>query len=1217
MLILPKNFKLMKILTSFFILLSTMSFGQTLLDSVDLNMLSGERINDVEYIPEMQAYIVVGHFTSILGQPRNSVAFLDEDFGLLPNELIPSGTFLYDCSPGITINSVAYAKKRNPILSVGPSLTTTPIPLSNPIYHYIFLGGAFGCYDSAYVSNSNLMFFCFQGSTLSQSSQFHLISHEELSDGAVYDLSFFSDTLHVAGNTTSYKVGGTVYNHNGYGLFRLRPGLSDLIEPLPPLTTVQFFNARSILRHNNIFYVGAYGDINNPKEFNSSWLQNTNFSPFNGVSALPQIGELFSINDTLIGHIYREGGAGVESLKLNSTTGFQPGGYSSTWYNPFPETYSANSYNKDLFSLEKAHSDPTPKLLRKELTGAIFGGSSSLTFNTIKSVEIGQSAFFPEDLKKNMIIAKNRLILSHDKISSVDGIPRQNVAIFCLEPKDPQPFSQADTTICFGDTSVYTIPASQYAEAYVWEYSGSGARYRRVGALGPYEVLDSVSLDVLSGSANSIEIIFGPETTAGVLSVQPFNTCNNSTDYLFARKQTINLIIPPLPTIEMEDTLAFTCLVDTLDLHINTTTPNVTFTWEWNDSLQNITNDSIQLANTDIIGATTFYGIVREPIEGCQSIDSTYVYFNTTPPGISQTDVVQNPNPFRCFDNSVAVDLPWSNAVTQWRIGGDTINLLPSPLEVFSFDTSSVTAIVTDTINGCSSQQQYEIVISDSTLSGVVNGIAIQSGVILDSLDCNTPTLTLNAMTTPINGSASWIVDGANIGNVLNLSEADTVGMSNSIKVYTLETYNDSNGCTKIEDVIIKFNFEKPFVVEERDSSLNCSQNTVTLTHTPTFGVSQQGWLNNVNTNTFNDTLLVSQAGQYTYEVVGMNGCTNYDTVQVVESNELLLNLIEDTLVCPEEIVSVNVMSVNNNDPTTYTWSNGAVGQSVQATGGQDSFLAVEAITSTGCVGQDTVIINITPPVEVEFINTANCSNNAISITSISGGAGNFSFAIDSGSWQTDAFFDSLDYGNYIISVQDDLGCIYNFNHTIESAVETPDINFLASTYNGEGDTLAIVNISTFTGFDSLNWVLPSQASIFSESDSMVIVSLPSEGWYEIQLKGYIDTCSYSIRKSLYFGGAGVVYDSTGYNAGIQNINLYPNPTNGQFTLTFDMSVQQNYSVVVTNVNGQPIPSMTQSGLGGDVELNFNFPIGTPNGSYKIHIIADFDANHKTIILNN
>lgn len=1167
-------------------------------------MLPGEKINDVEYISEMGAYVVVGNFTSIQGQPRNKVAFLDEDFNLLPNDLIPAGTFQVS-SYFPAINSVAYAKKRRVFLN------------GDLIYHYIVLGGDFQCFDQNDINNRNLMFFVFQGPSLTPSSTFNLVSHDYIIYyHEVLDLEFFSDTLHVAGDIDGYGIGSTIYDKD-YGLFKLRPDLSGLLQPLHPPQTSALNVTTSILRHNNKYYIGnGTLESNNPKEFNSNWVQNTNFSTFNGASADPNVVELFSLNDSTIGHIYRGGGAGGEYLRLNSTTGFYPQQNVCTWNNNFPLTYGVDSYNQDMFSFEESFNNTGPRLMRRRLAGANFGLNSSLTFSTVKTIQIGKSSTIPMDLKENLIIAKNRLILSHDKISSVDGTPRQNVAIFCLEPKNPKPFSQADTTVCFGDTNVYTIPVADYSEGFIWRYSGQGAKYRIAGTSQVFQPLDSVSVNLLSGNANSIEIAFGPTTTAGTLSVQPFNTCNNSTDYLFARERTIDLVIPQLPHIEMADSMAFTCIVDTLDLYINSTTPNVTFDWEWNGFLQNINNDSIQLVSDNFIGATTYYGIVKEPIEGCQSIDSTHVYLNDSTPDISQSDIIQTPNPFGCSDNVVTVDLPYNGSATQWQIAADSANLLSSPLQLFSTDTIAVTAVVTDTLNGCSSLQQYEIQLATEVLDGLVNGIAVQTGVIMDILDCNNPTITLNAAPSSPNGTANWIVDGNNIGSTLNLSEADTVGMSNNVQVYILETYNNASGCTKIENVIVQFNFEKPFIVQESDNSLNCSQNSVELIHTPTFGASQQGWLIN-NTNTLNDTLVVSQVGQYVYEVIGTNGCASYDTIEINQSNGLFLDLLEDTLVCPGENISLNVSSVNNNDPTTFTWSNGTTGSTAQATGGQDAFLAVEATTTTGCVGRDTVLINITPPVEVEFTNTSTCSSGAISITNILGGAGNFSFAIDNGPWQNETFFDSLNFGNYLISVQDDLGCLYNFNHTLGSTAESPDINFLASTYNGEGDTLAIVNISTFAGFDSLNWILPIESNVFSESDSMVIVSLPNKGWYDIELKGYIDTCSYGMTKSIYFGGTGIVYDSSGDNAGIQNINLYPNPTNGQFTLTFEMSVAQNYSVVVTNMNGQPIPSMTQNGSGDDIELNFIFPIGTPNGSYKIHIIADFDANHRTIILNN
>jgi hypothetical protein len=49
---------------------------------------------------------------------------------------------------------------------------------------------------------------------------------------------------------------------------------------------------------------------------------------------------------------------------------------------------------------------------------------------------------------------------------------------------------------------------------------------------------------------------------------------------------------------------------------------------------------------------------------------------------------------------------------------------------------------------------------------------------------------------------------------------------------------------------------------------------------------------------------------------------------------------------------------------------------------------------------------------------------------------------------------------------------------------------------------------------------------------------------------------------------------------------------------------------------GQPISSMNVSGSGTIVDHSFTFPVGTVAGTYRIHVISDYDAEQKAIILN-
>ncbi|MDG1333660.1 MAG: T9SS type A sorting domain-containing protein, partial [Crocinitomicaceae bacterium] len=240
-----------------------------------------------------------------------------------------------------------------------------------------------------------------------------------------------------------------------------------------------------------------------------------------------------------------------------------------------------------------------------------------------------------------------------------------------------------------------------------------------------------------------------------------------------------------------------------------------------------------------------------------------------------------------------------------------------------------------------------------------------------------------------------------------------------------------------------------------------------------------------------------------------------------------------------------------------------------------------------------------------------------LQVTSITGGLPPFQYSIDGSTWQNTTLFSGLSFGNYTVVVQDDLGCEYSFDQTLNGSAITIDMNFLASTYNEQGDTILVSNTTVFNGLDSLKWEYPLSADVQIENDSILQLSMDTEGWYDITLLGYLDSvCEYSLTKAVYFGGLAPSFDSLYVEYSIVSDSIYPNPTNGTFTISVEFGKAQNYSIIVTNAMGQPIPTMNVSGQGKFINQIMSFPSGTASQTYYINLIADYDAKRIAIMLN-
>lgn len=1185
------------LILTFMWFLSFSTLNAQVLKNTSLNLNAGGIIHDMAYDSYYKAYIVVGSFDSINGQARKNLAFINaSDFTVMTQAPITSING--------EIRSVEVRNNypiNNPLLGIG-------------MRHRIFIGGKFNSVNASPRINLAQLVVNHYASTASGTllnysltTWASKITDFGVNTASVNDLEIRNDTLFAGGTFVSFAPTNGLTNDVGnLLLYDINSATGNCLPMLQSYTNAtQADKVYEIELLDNSIFVGGEltlgGSNANLKKvkFDNSYVSFT----LSGISGPVWDFDIHANGtDTTILGFYKISGGDVNSK--SHLTGIQDISQANWGPDGFLESYQNKIFGVSIMA-------PTQLRTRMRSTLLISGITNTNTLNANWTTVSGTA-----QRPRSIFREKNFLFLSGNTLTTVNGQSRKGLAVFCLEPLNAKDFTSGDLTICEGNYRTYTIPTADYATGYKWTYTGSGATYRIAGTSNAFQPLSSINITDVT--ANSIEIHFDTGTTGGTLTVEPFCNCNTSTDYLYSVGKSIVLTTAPLPTISMVDSMGYTCIVDTLQLQINTTTSGVSYFWEFqNDTLSNASTISINKFDNPYAGY--YFGTVIEPINGCSRTDSLYVYFNTYAAPIFPVNVISSSPAFTCLTDSIVLNGAVPNAAISWATSANPTNSLPTPLTLYSIDTLNLIMIATYNSNGCVAQTNYSLSVDQTPTNGGLVGYSNQ--LITDTINCYNPTLTLEcSVVGSIPGTAQWMVNSIPSGNLLTVTTSDSAGMDPIYQTtsFQYQTLNPANGCTQNYDVVMFFDLENPFVASQANASLNCSQSSVAIAHVPTAGNVVEGWLDANQTQTGLQTLTASNVGEFYYQVQNtQNGCFNTDTVNVIQTTELMLDLIDDTLICPNQTITVSVSPINNTEFCTYAWSDGSQSQTTSAIGGVDTELSVIVSNTSGCIGYDTVQVMITDPVIAEFETVSSCTSSALQITSVTGGSGNYSYSLDNQNWQTSTAFTDLSFGNYVIFIKDDLGCTYNFNKTIDGSGAGPDLNFLVSTYNEIGDTIAFVNISSFAGFDSLTWTIPSIANVFSADDSLMILSIDAEGWYDIQLNGFIDTCGYSFVKSVYFGNNSPLFDTENDTKGIDSLSLFPNPTTGMFTVSFTLGIEQNYTMVVTNLQGQPLSGMDFSGSGTSVTKDFTFPSGTPPGNYRLHIIADFDAEQHSIILSN
>ncbi len=1194
------------------------------LKNTNLNLNAGGVIYDVAYDSYYDAYVVVGDFTSINGQARNNLAFVDANtLAVLPQAPIAS------IDGAIRSVEVVNLVINNPTLG-------------NGLRNYIYLGGNFTTINTQNkISIARLI-------STHYYSQPPVGGIADYSVHTIWDAEFYSWASPEYGVHAFHLMGDTliaVGEFNNVGASYLTGDYHRKAIAIDADNSTFLTKNITFMNGVNPFYAGSneplqgieqlddrlflYGEADNLElineyDLNGNFIQQIEYCNPNNASVLdfePHPSSVDTILFALEGSQYGTGTYYITSYLNDGTSWNCPGISSTNTMLNFPSMGQLNhieSYKDYVFNLG---SNFNSLFVSKR------NGTNTAPITASFSLNANWSSSYPSISYQPCLKVKDDfLFFSSNALTLVDGTIRTGFAIFCLEPRDAQPFTSFDNTACEGDSSIYSIPQAEFADGYRWTYSGTGAMYRTLGS----STWLPLSTEILSGAnMNSIEIYFPIGVTGGTLTVEPYSVCNTATDYQFSQGQSDVITINAVPDLLLDPTHTLNCYSDTALIVAQSSNSNVTFDWLYNGGGNTSTNDTILITPTNLQGFDSTYYVLTltDTITGCTNVDSTFFTFDLTADPLVSSLVTTTPAEWNCDTDSMLILSNQSGFIVQWEDPASPGIFYSDPFTIYSTPNGYYNMHGVQISNGCEIQEPFGAFVVDTVkANGMLVGYNyVNGGTAIDTLTCANPSITIQCdVTAPFaaNSTAEWLdASGTPTGsNQITLSEQDANGASFIVRQF--RTINNDNGCTKVYNVLILCDFATPLLQSMSDQTINCSQSEVLLTHSlsATSNVTQ-GWLDATGSQTFADTISATSMGEYYYQATSaVNGCSNTDTVSVTQSLDLLLDMPQDTLICPNEVVTISPNLIGNTETPSFIWSTGSTNPSESATGGVDSELIVTVSTPSGCSGTDTTLILITAPVDATVTAFVGCTDGSLEITNITGGSGNYQYSLDGTTWQTSTNFPSLAFGTYNVFVLDSLGCVYDTTALLDGTASTIDMLFAASTYNEEGDTIILVNITDFTGLDSVEWVYPPTANVTYEDDSVVILSMIDGGWYDIELIGYQGTnCSYSYTAPVFFGDHAPLFDDSTQQLGILEFNVLPNFMSTSTLTPFDVVIEfgtaQNYTILVTNSLGQPIPSMSFSGYGTSVSQTFNFPSGTAAGTYRVHVIADRDARQQTITL--
>ena len=165
------------------------------------------------------------------------------------------------------------------------------------------------------------------------------------------------------------------------------------------------------------------------------------------------------------------------------------------------------------------------------------------------------------------------------------------------------------------------------------------------------------------------------------------------------------------------------------------------------------------------------------------------------------------------------------------------------------------------------------------------------------------------------------------------------------------------------------------------------------------------------NTGSTNQSIIVSESGNYSVIITDSNYCQNSDEINISINPIPVLSLGNDTSICDNESLLISIDGYNN-----YLWSSGNTNQSIEIIQTGNYSLTVTDINS--CLASDSIIVTFVFAPIVDLGPDLNyCENEICNLTANAG---------DSFLWSTNSTNQSIvvnQTGNYSVIVTNNNGC--------------------------------------------------------------------------------------------------------------------------------------------------------------------------------------------------
>ena len=494
------------------------------------------------------------------------------------------------------------------------------------------------------------------------------------------------------------------------------------------------------------------------------------------------------------------------------------------------------------------------------------------------------------------------------------------------------------------------------------------------------------------------------------------------------------------------------------------------------------------------------------------------------------------------------------------------------------------------------------------TTEGILCGSSVQFGIVLENRGLTEITQGEISWTTDngVNSSAQFstneLSDFQSVDTIYIVVNALSIGI-NEIE-FIISDVNllgqDENGCNDVKFIFSESNGTSDIVTSVNiDVSPSCLPNSATISLTASNGTGPYTYmLNNISqSNPIYNNL---SSGEYNYTIIDSIGCAGFGSLILEPPYDISVEAsLDSSITCNGQTTSFEVLSAGGQGDLTYEVSsisnqNGPIYENIPA-----GLYQITVTDQNGCNNDVELLINEPEGISINAIPTMiSCFGNTDGSIEVNASGGNlpYSYALDFQSFQNNNVFSNLSEGTYIVVVRDSSGCENTFETTV---IEPQELNGTASSSpstNNNGSITISANGGTSPYTFSIDGVNYYSGSLFTGLNG---------GTYTVYIKdnnGCIQEISIVVDD---------FSDINEHEINKMSFILYPNPSNGIFTLSIEGCTGNHLKARIFNSIGQFISEFDISCTTGSYKKEYflsekfssgNYYIGIHNGS-KHHLI--------------